>query len=84
MQYPCPNFGAMKTKAEVQQDIGRITMEIHGRYPELIKFISETPVKTPINEQQDISVEDLENYYLSLKNIIRRYSCTHLGQTKSE
>ena len=68
----------MKTTQELQQNIIDITNKIQTEYPELMKFISEMPVNN--QENQDVNVKSLENYYQSLHDTLKKYSKTHIDK----
>lgn len=67
----------MKTVAEWDQDIVKITMEIHQKYPELSKYIKEMPQKMLSNGEEGVTVRSLEDYYNSLKELLFEYSKMH-------
>lgn len=67
----------MKTKAELEQDIINITMKIELEFPELLKYIKEMPVKDSGADTVNITVQNLEEYYNSLEEILIEYAKTH-------
>ena len=65
----------MKTKAELEQSIIKITTTIQQDYPELTKFISEMPDNN--SEDEQVNLKSLENYNNSLQDILDKYANTH-------
>jgi hypothetical protein len=75
----------MKTKSEWEKEITVLTTKIITEFPELVKYIEEIPIMD--SDQEGISLEHLEGYYLSLQAIITKYSKTHLendGSSKNK
>ncbi len=70
----------MKTEIEWDKDILKITMEIHEKYPELIKFIEEIPVKHVDRDDKQVTLKNLEEYYASLVTMVKNYSKTHVSE----
>lgn len=70
----------MKTKTEWDQDIINITMRIHQEFPELSKYIREMPVKDSGKHKYLINIQELEDYYNSLEEVINNYSKTHMDK----
>ena len=63
----------MKTEAEINNNILRITGVIRSEFPELIKYLNEMPVSIPIDNSPEINIEILEDYLNSLLNLVRNY-----------
>ena len=63
----------MKTEAEININILRITGVIRSEFPELIKYLNEMPVTIPIDNSPEINIEILEDYLNSLLNLVRNY-----------
>ena len=61
----------MKTEAQLNADILKITLMIRERYPELSKYISEMPVTIPNVESPEINAKILADYYDSLEAIMK-------------
>ncbi len=70
----------LKTKAEWEEAITKITTEIHQSFPELTKYINEMPVKISENDGVDVTIKNLEDFYYSLLNVVNNYSNTHTIQ----
>jgi len=61
----------------LNQKITKITNIVGNKYPKLIKFINQIPVKLRKDKTQSINLEGLKNYYDSLMNILKQYEKTH-------
>ncbi|MBA2613599.1 MAG: hypothetical protein H0U95_16675 [Bacteroidetes bacterium] len=71
----------MKTEAELNVDILKITGTIKDKYPELSKYIGEMPVKISYTRgDEDPNIKSLKEHYSSLEEIIKNYSKTHKEQ----
>lgn len=68
----------MKTKAELEEDITRITLKIHTEFPELSKYINEIPVRILEKDKEVITTKNLKEYYNSLVEMYDEYSKTHV------
>lgn len=64
----------MKTEAQLNADILKITLMIREHYPELSKYISEMPITIPNVESPEINAKILANYYDSLESIMKKYA----------
>ncbi|MFT7233386.1 MAG: hypothetical protein ACI8TA_002611, partial [Cyclobacteriaceae bacterium] len=60
----------MKTTAELEQDILNITMHIEKEFPELSKYIAEMSFKSSERNKSVINIENLEEYYNSLEELV--------------
>ena len=67
----------MKTEAQLNADILKITMMIRKKYPELSKYISEMPITIPNVESPEINTKILADYYNSLEAIMKNYAQNH-------
>ena len=66
----------MKSELEVNQDIINKMLIIEGKYPELLKFIGEMPVKS-IEKTRKVTIKNLMEYYDSLDALIKNYVANH-------
>tara|TARA_B100000809_G_C15140796_1_gene533236 strand:- start:7810 stop:8010 length:201 start_codon:yes stop_codon:yes gene_type:complete len=64
----------MKTKIELEQNIISITSKIHSEFPELSKYIIELPIND--SEEHEVNHKNLNDYYHSLEEIVRKYTST--------
>jgi len=67
----------MKTIAELEEDIIKITLKIQQEFPELTKYITEIPEKNPVKNPSKIDAKSLKDYYNSLEEIVAEYGKTH-------
>lgn len=67
----------MKTEAELNENILKITMTIRNEFPELMKFLNEMPVTIPDKESPKINTSILQEYYDSLETLLRKYAPNH-------
>lgn len=64
----------MKNEKELNEDILNITMKIRNQSPELSKYIMEMPVTIPNTEDPKINIKILQDYYESLKVLLKNYT----------
>lgn len=57
----------MDKDLQIMEEIIKITSEIETDYPELYKYLDETPISVGNITEEDISNSDLENYLNTLK-----------------
>ena len=67
----------MKTLNKLMQEIIELTTEIETKYPELYKYLGETPVSIAETEKKVISTHDLELYLETLKAQLLHHIETH-------
>ncbi len=67
----------MKNINQLMQEIIKLTTEIEINYPELYKYLDETPLFISNSPQRDISTVDLENYLNTLKEQLQDHIKTH-------
>lgn len=58
---------------DINAKILRITATIKDHYPELAKNMDEMPVKSSTEDNQEITLEHLTNYYESLNSVLSNY-----------
>lgn len=68
----------MKNKVELDRNILSITMKIQKEFPELSKYLIETPVKFSESNSNGINNNNLEDYYNTLNELLKSYSNEHL------
>ncbi|MFY7964708.1 MAG: hypothetical protein ACOVO1_07410 [Chitinophagaceae bacterium] len=73
----------MQNNQDVNDSIIKTTTEIGDKFPELSKFIDEMPLLIPDESSPEINSEVLEDYQLSLKSLLTKYSASHL-KTKNK
>ena len=64
----------MKTEAQLNADILKITLMIREKYPELSKYVSEMSITIPDVESPEINAKILTDYYDSLEAIVENYA----------
>ena len=67
----------MKTEAQLNDDILKLTMKIRDLYPELSKYLIEMPVTIPDESNPKINIEILQDYFNSLNSIVTEYDAKH-------
>lgn len=72
----------MKTEKELNAAILDITLKIKEQFPELSKFILEMPVTIPNIENPEMNRNVLQEYYESLKIMLKDYAQNHNKTTR--
>lgn len=67
----------MKSEKELNTAILDITIKIKEQFPELSKYITEMPVTIPNMENPEINRKALEDYYNSLRIVLKDYVKNH-------
>ncbi len=67
----------MKSEAELNENIIKITTTIRSEFPELMKYLNEMPVTIPIEQLPEINTKILKEYYDSLLELLRKYAPNH-------
>jgi len=67
----------MKTEKKINKAILKITMKIKEQFPELSKYILEMPVTIPNVENPEMNSKALQDYYDSLKVLLKDYTENH-------
>lgn len=77
----------MKTEAELNENILKITTTIRNEFPELIKYLNEMPETIPNKKLPQINIDSLQEYYDSLLDILWDYAPNHhsfINKTKKQ
>jgi hypothetical protein len=69
----------MKTLNQLMQDIIQLTTEIETKYPELYKYLNETPLTLCENASERVHTTELELYLETLKSLLQHHIETHLN-----
>ena len=69
----------MKKEAKLNEDILKITMIIKEKYPELLKYIGEMPVRISHEDSEAENMKNLIDYYESLDNLLKDYKLSHIS-----
>lgn len=67
----------MKTIQDIENRILTLTTSIEVNYPALYASLNENPITIPSQIHPEISIEVMENYLQSLKDILKEYIKTH-------
>ena len=67
----------MKSLNALMQEIIRLTLKIETDYPELYRFLNETPLSLSETKKDKINTNDLEQYLESLKTQLQHHIETH-------
>ncbi|MGG9962597.1 hypothetical protein [Ferruginibacter sp. SUN106] len=67
----------MKTEAELNDAIVKLTVTIQEKFPELNKYITEMPVTIPDTDNPEINIKKLQEYHDSLTSLVHKYSLSH-------
>lgn len=67
----------MQSEKDLNAKILEITMLIQSKYPELSKYLSEMPATIPIENNPKINAENLQKYYNSLDQLLKKYILEH-------
>jgi len=67
----------MKTLQDIQTQIIKITTNIETNYPELFAMLDENPITIPSVIHPKMSINVMEDYLESLKQILAQYIKTH-------
>ena len=63
----------MELIQELNNRITAITLHIQESYPELYIFLDENPITVPSHEHIDINAKVLENYLISLEQMLENH-----------
>ncbi|MBC7936403.1 MAG: hypothetical protein H7Y86_13720 [Rhizobacter sp.] len=69
----------MKTEEEINKDILAITMTIDEQFPELSKYIAETPMEVSFGADPETNLKNLQDYYETLNTLLKNYTKNHTG-----
>lgn len=61
----------------IQDKIFKLTTLIETEYPELYKFLEETPITLPSDNHPEITTKVMENYLESLEQLLNHHIETH-------
>lgn len=67
----------MKTLHQLMQEIIQLTTNIETNYPELYKYLNETPMEIGSTSAKTIHTSDLEEYLVTLKSQLKHHIETH-------
>ena len=67
----------MENLGTVLSEITRLTYTIESDYPELYRFLDETPMTIPSDANPTIDLRTLKDYLESLQQMLKHYLETH-------
>jgi len=67
----------MRTLNELMQEIIQLTTLIETNYPELYKYLSETPLDLTEAKAGNINTDDLKHYLETLRSQLQHHIETH-------
>jgi hypothetical protein len=70
----------MKTLNQLMQDIIQLTTEIETNYPELYKYLTETPLMLSEANSSEIHTTELKKYLETLKSQLLHHIETHTNK----
>jgi len=70
-------MNSVLSKNKLMQEIIQLTTEMETNYPELYKFLDETPLFLSNKKDNEISAADFENYLETLKDQMLNHIDTH-------
>jgi len=68
------NLNFMETEKDINAKILAVTLKIQSEHPELAELLTEMPVTIPNEDSPEINVKVLNDYYESLKNLLKKYA----------
>ncbi|MGF1637459.1 MAG: hypothetical protein ACFCUU_10335 [Cyclobacteriaceae bacterium] len=66
-----------KIERDLNVKITKLTLTIKDKYPELNKYLDEMTETIPDDDDADVTLKRLRNYYESLKEMIDKYEEEH-------
>jgi hypothetical protein len=70
----------MQTLSKLMQEIIQLTTTIETKYPELYRYLGETPLALGETKEKAISTHDLKEYLETLKSQLQHHIETHPKQ----
>jgi len=67
----------MKRINQLMQETILLTTKIEANYPELYRYLDETPISLGNATSKEITTSDLENYLNTLKETLHEHIVTH-------
>jgi flagellar biosynthesis chaperone FliJ len=72
----------MKALQKLMQEVLKLTTKIETEYPELYKYLDETPMNVGKHPEKDVTIADLKNYLQTLREQLEEHIKTHRKSTK--
>ncbi|MGZ3864586.1 MAG: hypothetical protein ACXVPN_15335 [Bacteroidia bacterium] len=67
----------MKALHKLMQEVVDLTTKIETEYPELYKYLDETPLSLGQHPEKEVTVADLKNYLQTLREQLKDHILTH-------
>lgn len=67
----------MKALHKLMQEVVDLTAKIETDYPELYRYLDETPLDLGRHPEKEITVTDLKNYLTTLREQLKEHILTH-------
>lgn len=67
----------MTNLKKISSQILDLTTTIETKYPELYKYLGENPITIPSDDHPEISIDVMQGYLESLKNLLKHHIETH-------
>ena len=67
----------MKALNKLMQEVVKLTTLLETEYPELYKFLDETPLSIGKHPEKEVTITDLKNYLQTLKSQLEEHIKTH-------
>ena len=67
----------MKALHKLMQEVVKLTTLIETEYPELYKFLDETPLSIGKHPEKEVTIADLKSYLQTLKSQLEEHIKTH-------
>lgn len=67
----------MKALNKLMQEVIKLTTLIETEYPELYKYLDETPLSMGLHPEKEVTIADLKIYLQTLKTQLEEYVKTH-------
>ncbi|MDE3742567.1 hypothetical protein [Maribacter polysaccharolyticus] len=67
----------MENTDNLLREIAKLTTKMETDYPELYRYLDETPITLPIELHPKIDKNELEGYLDSLQELLRNYLKSH-------
>jgi hypothetical protein len=64
-------------ESDWNERIMKITMKIKDQYPELSIHLTEMPITIPNENDPEVKIKNLKQYYESLKVMLEKYKIDH-------
>lgn len=71
----------MKTEIDLLQEITKLTTNIETNYPELYTYLEEIPLTIPSKDDPEVTINSLQDYLESLKQLLKHHLETHHNKT---